>query len=158
MRQTSWKKPQKITSLDESEPGLELDESLPVIAADTVVAVEAVLRDGLVAVALLRHLQHDDLGRQSDAQNTKEGESDRRIVVSDGLDIANEIAIFLLGRFQSSFAGLSCLARTRARSRTRAGERVNRLLRLANRVTHRNRPRNGTKESPKKMRKVLQRN
>ena len=108
MRQTSWKKPQKITSLDESEPGLELDESLPVIAADTVVAVEAVLRDGLVAVALLRHLEHDDLGRQSDAQNTKEGESERRIV-SDGLDIANEIGIFLLGRFQSSFAGLSCL-------------------------------------------------
>ena len=72
MRQTSWKKPQKITSLDESEPGLELDESLPIIAAvaDTVVAVEAVLRDGLVAVALLRHLLHDPISADSQTTHT----------------------------------------------------------------------------------------
>ena len=106
MRQTSWKKPQKITSLDESEPGLELDESLPVIAGDdTVVAVEAVLGDGLVAVALLRHLQHDPISADSQTHKTQKRE---KVIVSDGLDIANEIAIFLLGRFQSSFAGLSC--------------------------------------------------
>ena len=89
---------------------------------------------------------------------THKAQKREKVIVSDGLDIANEIAIFLLGRFQSSFAGLSCLAARTPALGAHPGERVNRLLWLVNRVTHRNRPRNGTNESQKKTKKVLQKN
>ena len=113
MSQTTRKKPQKIPSLDESEPWLELDEvslaAADTSTADVMVADAIVLGDGTVPVARLGHLlfgsRGHDLSRLPDADARAHKRESERIFVTAGVDIANEIAIFFTG---SSISKLIC--------------------------------------------------
>ena len=107
---------QRIPSLHESEPGLELDEAL-LVPAPVLTAVDAVLSDGIVAVAR-RHLRH-----VTNTQEWRRREAARSSPTPLPAPRMRSRFFYWVGRFQSSFAGLSRLVSLSGRAK-----RLNRLL------------------------------